>query len=179
MQASFLCQIEPLWTSSLTRQKTLVGALGWDLFREVRGKQAESLYFEDVRASSAHFEDIKFFFRGQGFSAEMKLSHSGDIVVLCGSTARVKTTSTIPRGTFTLRKTLLESGVLREQGDYLVFTSNYSFSSPSAAAATVIGASANGRILWKLPDGLTYADWESNKDNAEDQGEDAPDTLEV
>jgi hypothetical protein len=154
--------------------KTLVGALGWDLFREVRGKQTESVRSEDVQASFAHLEDLKFFFRGQGFSAEMKLSHSGDIVVLAESMARVKTTSTIPRGTAALRKTLLETGVLREQGDYLVFTSNYSFSSPSAAAATVIGASANGRILWKRPDGRTYADWESNQDNAKDQGEDVP-----
>lgn len=159
--------------------KTLVGALGWDLFREVRGKQTESVRSEDVQASFAHLEDLKFFFRGQGFSAEMKLSHSGDIVVLAESMARVKTTSTIPRGTAALRNTLLETGVLREQGDYLVFTSNYSFSSPSAAAATVIGASANGRILWKLPDGRTYADWESNQDNAKDQGEDVPDAPEA
>jgi hypothetical protein len=159
--------------------KTLVGALGWDLFREVRGKQTESVRSEDVQASFAHLEDLKFFFRGQGFSAEMKLSHSGDIVVLAQSMARVKTTSTVPRGTAALRKTLLETGVLREQGDYLVFTSNYSFSSPSAAAATVIGASANGRILWKLPDGRTYADWESNQDNAKDQGEDVPEAPEA
>lgn len=62
--------------------------------------------------------------------------------------------------------TLLDKGVLRQKGDFLVFTSDYSFSSASAAAATVIGASANGRILWKLPDGRTYADWEANQDNA-------------
>ena len=56
--------------------------------------------------------------------------------------ARVKATSTIPRGTVALRKTLLESGVLRERGYYMVFTSDYRFSSPSATAATVIGASS-------------------------------------
>ncbi|BBF92827.1 hypothetical protein BLTE_15120 [Blastochloris tepida] len=38
--------------------------------------------------------------------------------------------------------------------------------SASTAATTVIGASANGRILWKMPDGRTYADWEGNQDNA-------------
>lgn len=159
--------------------KTLVGALGWDLFREVRGKQIESVHSEDVQAYLSHFENLTFCFRGQDFSAEMKLSHSGDIVVLAGSKARVKTTSTVRRGTVALRKTLLESGVLREQGDYLVFTSNYSFSSPSAAAAAVIGASANGRILWKLPDGRTYADWEANQEHAEDPREDVPDTPEA
>src|SRR5690606_31901959 len=42
-----------------------------------------------------------------------------------------------------LRNTLIEKGVLREEGDFLIFTSDYSFTSASAAAATVIGASAN------------------------------------
>lgn len=87
-----------------------------------------------------------------------------DFVVAAGSKARVRTTRTIPRGTVTLRNTLIEKGVLREEGDFLIFTSDYSFTSASAAAATVIGASANGRILWKLPDGRTYADWETSQD---------------
>lgn len=63
-----------------------------------------------------------------------------------------------------LRNTLIEKGVLLEEGDFLIFTSDYSFTSASAAAANVIGASANGRILWKLPDGRTYADWETSQD---------------
>ncbi len=46
-----------------------------------------------------------------------------------------------------------------------MFSSDYSFTSASAAAATIIGASANGRILWKLPDGRTYADWEADQDS--------------
>jgi hypothetical protein len=115
--------------------------------------------------ADAH-ESPRFFFRGEGFAAEMEIGTSGDFVVTAGSKARVRTTRTIPRGTVTLRNTLVEKGVLREEGDFLVFTSDYSFTSSSAAAATVIGASANGRILWKLPDGRTYADWETSQDMA-------------
>ena len=96
----------------------------------------------------------------------MALGSSGDFVVLAGAKARVRETSSIPRGTKALRQTLLESGVLKSEDDFLNFTSDYSFSSASAAAATVIGASANGRILWKLPDGRTYADWESDQGTA-------------
>jgi hypothetical protein len=108
----------------------------------------------------------RFFFRGEGFAAEMEIGPSGDFVVVAGSKARVRTTRTIPRGTITLRNTLVEKGVLQQEGDFLVFTSAYSFTSASAAAATVIGASANGRILWKLSDGRSYADWEANQDEA-------------
>ena len=42
----------------------------------------------------------------------------------------------------------------------LIFNSDYMFPLVSSAAALVTGASANGRISWRLPDGRTYADWE-------------------
>ncbi|MCR8724113.1 GIY-YIG nuclease family protein [Frigidibacter sp. ROC022] len=146
--------------------KTLVGALGWDLFREIRGQKPEQSQRRDLPKTDST-ESPRFFFRGDGFAAEMEISPSGDFVVTAGSRARIRTTRTIPRGTLSLRKTLVEKGVLREEGDFLVFTSAYSFRSASAAAAAVIGASANGRILWKLPDGRTYADWEANQDAIE------------
>lgn len=144
--------------------KTLVGALGWDLFREMRSAPAETDHSSSTSIKSASDENPVFAFRGEGFSAEMQIGPSGDFVVKAGSKARVRTTRTIPRGTDAMRKTLLEKSVLREDGEFLVFSSDYSFSSASAAAATVIGASANGRILWKLPDGRTYADWEASQD---------------
>ena len=144
--------------------KTLVGALGWDLFREMRGRPGDEPALEKINGLGPQLEEFKFRFGGQDFVADMKLNASGEFVVLAGSKARVKTTSTIPRGTVALRKTLIDSEILKQEGDYLVFTSNYRFRSASAAAATVIGASANGRVLWKLPDGRTYADWEANQD---------------
>jgi len=147
--------------------KTLVGALGWDLFREVRGRTPDPTLERDLPKATAQ-ESPRFFFRGEGYAADMEIGPSGDFVVTAGSKARVRTTRTIPRGTITLRNTLVEKGVLREEGDFLVFTSAYSFTSASAAAAAVIGASANGRILWKLPDGRNYGDWEANQDAAGD-----------
>ncbi len=150
--------------------KTLVGALGWDLFREMRGRSVDAEP-QKLVAEPSHPESLRFFFRGEGFAAEMRLGSSGEFVILAGSKARVRTTSTIPRGTNSTRQTLLESGVLRKEADFLLFASDYIFSSASAAAATVIGASANGRILWKLSDGRTYADWEANQDIGESESE--------
>ncbi|MTH96031.1 GIY-YIG nuclease family protein [Roseibium sp. RKSG952] len=141
--------------------KTLVGALGWDVFREMRGRAPQMVPLEAGLPQLEPSESPRFFFRGEGFAAEMEIGSSGDFIVQANSRARLRTTSTIPKGTINLRSNLLEKGVLCEEGNFLLFTSNYSFSSVSAAAAAVIGASANGRILWKLPDGSTYADWES------------------
>lgn len=145
--------------------KTLVGALGWDLFREMRGRPAELVLARPPMSGSHRSDGLIFTFQGQGFAAEMKLGTSGEFIVLAGSRARIKTTTTIPRGTKAMRTALLERGVLRREHQGLVFTSDYSFPSASAAAATVTGASANGRISWKLPDGRTYADWEASQGN--------------
>lgn len=150
--------------------KTLVGALGWDLFREMRGRIADLATIAPSVPALSPSPGLLFFFRGAGFAAEMELGASGDFVVLAGSRARVDTAATIPRGTSALRKTLLDSGVLKQEEDFLDFTSDYSFSSASAAAAAICGSNVNGRNSWKLPDGRTYADWEA------DQGE-VPEAL--
>lgn len=142
--------------------KTLVGALGWDLFREMRGRLAETTSTSDDERPGLG-SDLRFSCRGEGFAAEMELGPTGDFLVLEGSKARIRETSSIPRATRALRQRLIDAGVMRPGGDNLIFSSDYSFSSASAAAATVIGASVNGRILWKLPDGRSYDDWEANQ----------------
>lgn len=142
--------------------KTLVGALGWDLFREMRGRLAETTSTSDEERT-ALAPDLRFSCRGEGFAAEMELGPTGDFLVLEGSKARIRETSSIPRATRALRQRLIDAGVMRPGGDNLIFSSDYSFSSASAAAATVIGASVNGRILWKLADGRSYDDWEANQ----------------
>lgn len=148
--------------------KTLVGALGWDLFREMRGRSADPATIVPAAPVVIPSPGPRFFFRGAGLVAEMELGASGDFVVLAGSRARVDTAATIPRGTSALRKTLLDSGVLRQEEDFLVFISDYSFSSASASAAAICGSSVNGRNSWRLPDGRTYADWEADQGEAPD-----------
>ena len=48
-------------------------------------------------------------------------------------------------------------------GELAVFTENYAFKSPSAAAAVVNGRPTNGTTEWRLPDGKTYKAWEAEK----------------
>ena len=59
------------------------------------------------------------------------------------------------RGMFDLRQELIGNGVLAMQGGLYQFSQDYSFSSPSTAAAVVLGRSANGRLEWKAADGRT------------------------
>lgn len=53
------------------------------------------------------------------------------------------------RSMFDLREELIHNGVLQADGDHYLFAQDYVFSSPSTAAAVVLGRSANGRIEWK------------------------------
>lgn len=59
------------------------------------------------------------------------------------------------RGMFDLRQELINNGVLLREGDHYRFAQDYVFSSPSTAAAVVLGRSANGRIEWKDNQGRT------------------------
>jgi hypothetical protein len=56
---------------------------------------------------------------------------------------------------FDLRQELIANGVLALVDGLYRFTQDYSFSSPSTAAAVVLGRSANGRIEWKDGQGRT------------------------
>ncbi|MEB9406950.1 DUF4357 domain-containing protein [Bacillus cereus] len=59
-----------------------------------------------------------------------------------------------------MRAQLLDNGVLDQQENIYVFTSNYFFSFPSAAAAVVLGRRANGWTEWKAEDGRTLNELE-------------------
>ncbi len=61
-----------------------------------------------------------------------------------------------------LRRELMETGVLVESGDALVFTQDYFFNSPSTAAGVVLGRTANGRIEWKNSKGETLKHIQEN-----------------
>ena len=54
-----------------------------------------------------------------------------------------------------LRDRLLESGVMRVDGDKVVFERDHLFKSPSMAALAVMGRSSNGWVDWKTKDGRT------------------------
>jgi hypothetical protein len=53
------------------------------------------------------------------------------------------------------RRHLIDDGTLVSDGKVLNFTRDELFSSPSAAAASVHGGSANGLLVWKTKDGKT------------------------
>jgi hypothetical protein len=123
--------------------RTLLATLGFPLFEPVakpaEGADANQPFL--CTASGAH---------GRGQYTEE------GFVVLKGSVGRLKNVPSIV-GTAgeSLRQRLLEQGVMRPEGDTVVFERDHLFRSPSMAAVALLGRTANGWIEWKTPQGKT------------------------
>jgi hypothetical protein len=101
----------------------------------------------------------------KGISAEGYESEDG-FVVKKGSTAVVETVSSAHAFSISLRKELLKNGILKQQSArFLEFAEDYEFSSPSTAAAVLVGASANGRDFWKTRDGITLKELQAKAED--------------
>ena len=126
---------------------TLLATLGFPLFRAVtdvtEGDDRRVYHFNYAES------DAKGLYTAEG------------MVVLEGSVGRARvTTSGQGRGLDQSRDRLIDAGVIRVEGDHIVFQKDYIFRSPSGAACLLGGASINGWDHWKTDDGRSLHDIE-------------------
>lgn len=113
--------------------------------------------FEQTVPMVAAVADTLLACRGKGVSASGYEATQG-FVVKAGSQAVGESVPSMQqhvRSMFDLRQELIGNGVLQRDGDHYCFTQDYVFSSPSTAAAVILGRSANGRVEWKDAGGRT------------------------
>lgn len=106
----------------------------------------------------------KFFCKMKGAIATGDPTPNG-FVVYKGSTAVTEDrASAVKQGPWTikLRQKLKDEGVLVPEAEYLLFTRDAEFSSPSAAAAVIHGGNAAGPLAWKDKTGRTLKELEEN-----------------
>ena len=97
-----------------------------------------------ARTVASTDEDEIFFCRGSGADGKGLYTSEG-FVVLRGSVARRENVpSIIGTPIERMRERLMKSGVFEEQGDKLVFARDHLFGSPSMAAMSLMGRTANG-----------------------------------
>jgi hypothetical protein len=115
--------------------------------------------FEKPKISaSTESEGVQeLFLRGKGIEARGIYTAEG-FIVRAGSQAVKKESPPIPESLKWLRQSLLENGVLRDEGNCYRLTQDYTFNSPSAAAGVLLSRSANGRVEWKDAKGQTLKD---------------------
>jgi hypothetical protein len=87
---------------------------------------------------------------------------SDGFVIFKGSKAAHEPTNSFSPSLLKIRQKLIDSGVFEDKIDCLEFSEDYIFSSPSTAAAILMGRNANGQKEWKLKDGKTLKDFEAS-----------------
>ena len=122
---------------------TLLATLGFPLFDPV------------ARAAGESKKDELFYCKGPGTTGTGMYTQEG-FVVLKGSVGRKENVpSIIGHSGGRLRLRLLESGAMQVKGDSVVFKRDHLFRSPSMAALSLMGRTANGWLEWKTKDGKT------------------------
>ena len=118
----------------------LVGTMGYKLFQK-------------LTKSKVAKHDKYIISAARGANASAVLTAEG-IVVLKDSQIAASEVPSAPLAIIKKRKNLLDAGVVKD----FKFMEDYLFSSPSMAAAVIMGRSANGLIEWKKEDGTTMKD---------------------
>jgi hypothetical protein len=146
----------------LANLKVILPVIGLDLLKplahvesKIIATSASNVLVAPVRFELQHRSGVK------AFASEVE----DEFLVLKGSEAR-RNTQNVGRGYQGLKSELIAQSVLQPSpdGQKLIFTKDYAFSSPSAAAAVVLDRNANGRIEWKIEGGnLTYHQWQEGK----------------
>lgn len=129
--------------------KMLVNTLGHKVFeekREFRPKQKQELFY--IKAARGA--------EGQGEPT------SDGFVVFKNSKAASTIVNSMTPNFISYRQKLIDEGVLVDKGEYLEFSDDYIFSSPSTAAVMVMGRNANGLTEWKNKEGKTLKEFEAS-----------------
>lgn len=101
-----------------------------------------------------------YYLKADSTDAKAQLVENGMLNVLKDSTARIRETEAFWGWAQSARKQFLADGTLIEKGDGIsyIFTKDYLFKSPSAAASTLTGRPINGWTAWKDEKGNTLDD---------------------
>jgi len=103
--------------------------------------------------------DLYFIKAARGANAKAVVTNEG-VVVIEGSEIATSTVPSMASAFINQRQKLIDQGAIKKTSSKLVFTKDYLFSSPSTAAAVVMGRNANGRIEWKDKKGKTFKEKE-------------------
>lgn len=120
--------------------KILLSTLGYPIFEEIK------------KEKGGHF----YYCKGSTADAEGEYTDEG-FVVFQGSKINPdeKIAPSVKQKVMPVREKLLQEKILQKEGNTFVFTKNYLFSSPSAAATLIQGVSCNGWTAWKTKEGKT------------------------
>jgi hypothetical protein len=129
--------------------RMLVNTLGHKVFDEKR---------ENINNKKNQLFQIK---AARGADAFGEPTSDG-FIIFKGSKAAATITPSLSPSLAKLRNHLVEKKIINIVKNEFIFSEDYIFTSPSLAAATVMGRNANGLEEWKLKTGETLKSFETN-----------------
>lgn len=105
-----------------------------------------------------------YFIRTKTFKAIMTETDQGYIVAK-GSEAKKSLSNSCTETYINMRRKLVETRIMVESGDKLIFAEDAVFNSPSAASNMVLGRNSNGFTEWVNEKGLTFKEVQEKINN--------------
>lgn len=137
---------EAMLTKFISNAKLLVNTLGYKVFDSI----------EDSVVTDSKMRKKFYISAARGANAVGSLVLDG-FAVFKESKIAYNTTQSMSESLKKLRSSLIEKKVINSD---FIFTKDYVFTSPSLAAAVVMGRNANGRTEWKTEEHRTLKDIE-------------------
>jgi len=139
---------EAMLEEFIENAKLLVNTLGYKAFEQISQPSNNANNIDLLYTKTARGADAIGYMVSDGF------------VVKKGSIIASSTTPSMSLSLKRLRSSLLADGTVDSTN---TFTKDYIFTSPSLAAAVVMGRNANGRIEWKTSEGTTIKQIEESQ----------------
>lgn len=102
-------------------------------------------------------EQHKFYCKRAGSDAKGYMRENEEFVVLAGSELRSGECDSLKPQSIEKRNAFIKANCTQAKGK-IILKADYTFASPSAAAAMVVGGSSNGWTRWKDADGKTLSE---------------------
>ena len=138
---------QAVMTDYLANLKILINTMGYKLLDPLASQGEKQRQVYQIKAA-------------RGANAKAVITNEG-VVVLRGSEIAESEVPSMPSSFAKIRNRLVNEGVVAVKDGKLIFNEEYLFSSPSTAAAVVMGRSANGLIEWKDKKGRPLKETES------------------
>lgn len=132
----------------LEQIKLILPVMGFNFLISSTIEQADKNLKEDTIHET-------YFIKTNSFKAEMKETDQGYIVSK-GSEAKKELSKSCTETYRNMRKKLLETEILIQKDNKLLFSKDTVFNSPSAASNMVLGRNSNGFTEWVNKEGLTF-----------------------
>lgn len=130
-------------------------------FKFLISSTADQRHVETNEESKVH---ETYFIKTRTFKASMTETDQGYIVAK-GSEAKKSLSKSCTETYINMRRKLVETKIMVENGDKLVFAEDAVFNSPSAASNMVLGRNSNGFTEWVNEKGMTFKEVQEKINN--------------